>query len=188
MEQTPLPVPASAPKPRGASAGSILLVVAALVAVAGVTFAVGRMTAPTSSGAGNRNVPGNGAFPGGSFRPQGSFAPGGIGGLGAGSLTIEGTVASVADGEVTVKLSSGTTMQVKTDSSTTYHRAATASSSDVTVGSTVKVQVGSLRGGPNADGNGAQGAPGATPDPNATPNPNGILGSQTASDITVVGP
>jgi len=185
MEQTPLPAPTIAPKRKGASAGSILLVVAALVAVAGVTFAVGRMTAPTTSGTGNRNFQGDGAFPRGSLVPGGSFVPGqgGMPGdaLGGGSLTIEGTVSSVGGGKLTLKLTSGSTMEVATDSSTSYHRQGDASSSDVTVGSQVLVQVNGLRGmlGGRA---GASAVPGAAASPNATPAP------QAATDITVVAP
>jgi len=179
MEQTPLPAPTIAPKRKGASAGSILLVVAALVAVAGVTFAVGRMTAPTTSGTGNRNFQGDGAFPRGSLVPGQGGMPGDA--LGGGSLTIEGTVSSVGGGKLTLKLTSGSTMEVATDSSTSYHRQGDASSNDVTVGSQVLVQVNGLRGmlGGRA---GASAVPGAAASPNATPAP------QAATDITVVAP
>jgi hypothetical protein len=185
LGQTPLPAPQVSPtKSKGTSAGSVLLFVAALVAVAGVTFAVGRMTAPTSSGTGN------GGFARGSFIPRGSFAPGaGLpgGALAAGSLTLEGTVAGVGNGSLTLKLATGSTLEVKTDSSTTYHRQAAASASDVAVGSTVLVRLSALRG--LAGGRAAASAvPGASASPAAGASPGLAAAESTAQDVTVVQP
>lgn len=95
---------------------------------------------------------------------------GGFGGLGSG-LVIEGTVESVAADSVTIRTADGTTITVGLDPSTTYHSAAPATASDVTAGTTVKLQVaGGFRPGGNGGGTGNGG--GVT------------LG--TAADITIV--
>ena len=106
--------------------GSALLVVAALVAVGGVTFAVGRLTAPVAASAAARGnggaAFGNGARPSGA---PGFGRQGGLGGVfagGSGGLSIRGTVASVTADTLTITLASGTTVQIPLEASTTYHR------------------------------------------------------------------
>jgi hypothetical protein len=170
-----------APRPAGTNRGSsgssrilnIALGAAVLVAVAGVSFAVGRVTAPASAttGSGTVFVPGQGGVivPGGnggnlpdaSFDPNGNGAfPGGgqgrgvagdrgFGGFGGG-LTIGGTVDAISADSITVKLESGQTITVGLDESTTYHQQADAAASDVTTGTTVQLQLaGRLRPGAN---------------------------------------
>lgn len=132
-------------KARAASWVNIALGVAVVVAIGGVSFAAGRLTAP--AGPTRDGFPGNGQgqFPGGSFNPNGGFGGGGgglgggRGGFGGGSL--EGTVESVSPTTLTLKLASGQTIQVALDSTTTYHSQASASSDAVVSGGTVIVQV-----------------------------------------------
>ena len=182
----PEPEPAGRPasQKRGSSGSSrilnLALGAAVLVAVAGVSFAVGRATAPASAtvGSGTVFVPGqggvfvpgdnggdlpdmsfdpngNGGFPGGG---QGRGLPGdrGFGAFGGG-LTMTGTVDSISADSITIKLESGQTITVGLDASTTYHQQADAAASDVTTGDTVQLQLaGRLRPGQgNSSGNAA---------------------------------
>ena len=174
----PGPVPGSAPAPLGAPVApplppapapvrargggaflNVLLGVALVVAVGGVAFAAGRVTAPaavatTRGGFGNGN---GGGFAGG---PNASGAPGGFGGgaFGGAGITIQGTVTAVSADSLTLQLTSGQTVTIPTDSSTTYHQRETATAAAVTNGSSVIVQ---LAGGRGVFGNGGQGG-GAT--------------------------
>ncbi|MDP9270132.1 MAG: DUF5666 domain-containing protein [Chloroflexota bacterium] len=145
-----------------------LLVGAAAVAVAGISFAVGRVTAPASAvaAANGRQFPGlgnggangaNGGNGGGTFR-------GGFGGVG-----IRGTVTAVDGSTITVKLANGQEIKVQTDSSTTYHQQTSGSASDVASGKSVIVQI--------QPGSGGFGGGGGT----------GTTGAIKASDITVTG-
>lgn len=149
---------------RGASQRwlNVLLGAAAVLAIGGVAFAVGRSTAPAAAA-------GLGTFPGGQngviLSPDGSFDPGvvpggGAGGpglFGSGSITIEGTVASIDGGTLTITLASGETMDVTLDDETTYHAATEATADDVTVGDDVAVR---LSGGRIvADGGGGAAGP-----------------------------
>jgi hypothetical protein len=131
--------------------------------VAGVAFAVGRVTAPTvqAAGAGAGRFQGNGQGNGGggfvrpSLAPGQTFAPGGFGGGGRGlggafGGGIQGTVTEVTADHVTVTLAGGQTVTVPVDGSTTYHQESAATQSGVTTGAKVRVQVAL----------GGQGAPG----------------------------
>jgi hypothetical protein len=174
-ERPAAPPPSSrASRVAARGAGSVLLALAALVAVGGVTFAVGRLTAPAAAATtrGSGNGAGSGAFPGG----QGFGRQGGPAGFaGAGGLTIRGTVTETTPSGITVRLANGTTITIPTDGSTTYHRQAAASSGDVASGSQVLVELG---GGQGAAGQG----PNASPSPGASPR----LGP--ARDVTIVAP
>jgi hypothetical protein len=148
---------------------NVLLALAFAVALGGMAFAVGRSTAPAAvvTGRGNGGV---GFVPGGSFAPGGANGQGRGGLVGAGGgLTVSGTVESVANGKLTVKLASGDTLTFTLDGSTTYKTATPATASDVAVGD--KVDVG-VAGGRTAFGGG-----GATS--SAAP-------ELTARDVTVV--
>jgi RNase P/RNase MRP subunit p29 len=147
----PWPVNEAAPAPAAAVRRTawrrgpldIVLVVAALFAFGGISFAVGRVTAPATAGAsgGGRFQAGAGQLPGGQ----------GPGVFGAGGVTISGEVVSVTATELSLKLASGQTIQIPLDSSTMYHSQAPATAADVTTGATVQVQVGRGIGGrPNA--------------------------------------
>ena len=148
---TPAPPPAVVVKSRRPSSRllDIALAGAALLAVGGVAFGVGRATAPTLPAGFER---GAGAFTGGNVvRPDGSFAPGsGRGAFGLnGALSIDGTVTAVSADSITVKLADGQEMTFALDSSTAYHQASSASSTDVAVGDDVSIK---LKGGQRAQG------------------------------------
>jgi hypothetical protein len=167
-----------------------LLFVAALVAVGGIGFAVGHLTAPaaaSSSNGGSRGGNGaNGGFARPSLAPGQTFNPGQFGGNGrnvTGGLTggITGTVESIDGSTLTLKLANGSTITIDLSGTTTYHNETAGTASDVTAGSTVIVQIetGSSADQPNP---GASGAPGA---PNASGNPGRTL---TAKDVIVTAP
>ncbi len=145
--QVPPRKPAGGRAAGGRAAGgrwvNVLLGAAALLAVGGVAFAVGRTTAPASAvgfvGDGGPMV----------IRPDGSFdpgaapdgvRPGGPGFLAAGGLTLEGTVTAVDADSITVRLASGEEQTIQVDDATTYHEATAADPSAVAVGDEVAVQ------------------------------------------------
>jgi hypothetical protein len=145
------PGPAARQSPRWLN---IAFVAAIGVVVAGVSFAVGRATAPSDLEQLRANLPGSGrTFVGPSqgqqrgqgFPGQGAPGQGGQGGrmglLGAGSLAIEGTVASIDDDSLTITTASGRTIELSIDTDTSYHTAAAADASVVTTGSKVVVRV-----------------------------------------------
>ena len=180
----PSPVTAAPPvipakkKSSGGRWLNLVLGVAFAVAIAGVAFAVGRTTAPASAATGAGRGGFGGQFPGGSFAPRASGQPGaGRGGFGGGAfgagagLTVSGTVVSVDGDTMTIKTTGGQTIQVATDSSTTYNTQAPASATDVAAGKTVQVQL-------DITGGGGFGRP------NASGAPSGPAG--TASNVTVV--
>jgi hypothetical protein len=156
-----------------------LLLVAAFVAVGGVGFALGHLTAPAAAAA-NANgrtggFAGRGAFaslaPGQTLNPGAFGGRGGLGGIAGG---VSGTVQSVTSTSITIQEASGATVTVNLDGTTTYHAAAAASPSDVKVGSSVTVQIdtGALAS--------------QTPNPNAS----GALGGRTltAKDVLITNP
>lgn len=143
-------VPTMTAKKNRASAGTALLLVGALVAIGGVAFAVGRVTAPAATsaavnglGAGNRGTGGtNGA--------------GGFGGFGrnGGGVNITGTVVSVDATSIQVKLATGSTVTLTLGNSVVYRAATAGSAAEVTPGATVEVGLTVAAGtGPTASGN-----------------------------------
>jgi hypothetical protein len=150
---------------------NVLLGLAALVAVAGLAFAVGRFTTPASTAAANRGT--NGQF--GGPRASGAPAGGGFGRGFGGAASIQGTVTATTPTSITISLPSGQSVTFTTDGSTTYHQESAGSSSDVTTGKQVLIQVSGRGFGP-----GASGAPGA-----ASPAASGDL---TAGSVIVVTP
>jgi hypothetical protein len=143
--------PAAPRNARGASWVNIALGLAIAVAIGGVSFAAGRFTAPTVAGPAGFGGNGQGAFPRGSFDPNGANGGGGFGGggfggrggagFGGGGVSLEGTVESVSPTTLTLKLTSGQTIQVTLDGATTYHSQASASADAVASGGTVIVRV-----------------------------------------------
>jgi len=126
---------------------SILLAVAAVVALGGVAFAVGRVTAPGATanatinsrlfgGAGQGHVfPGTNGLPnGGPLDPDG------------GGLQLQGTITGIDGDTLTVQLANGNSIEVTTSSSTAYHRQIAGTAADVGSGSTVIVQVSAADG------------------------------------------
>ena len=123
----------------------ILLLIAAMVAIGGISFAVGRVTAGGGTGTSNTGTTGRG-FPGGgrnfSFAPGQSFDPGQFGGRGiGGGGAVTGTVVSVSGTSMTVKLANGSTVTIDLSGTTTYHSQTAATSSDVQPGATVQVTI-----------------------------------------------
>jgi hypothetical protein len=151
--------------PRRTNSVSILLAISALIAIGGISFAVGRVTTSSGTGTGTQN----GAA--GQFGPNASGLPGGFNGDGRGlgdrTATISGTVVVVAADSITVKLADGSTVTVATGSSTTYHNQTSGSSTDLAAGQTVQVQT---SGGSNQ-------LPGASASAATT--------TRTATDVTI---
>ena len=158
----------------------MLLFVAAFVAIGGVGFAVGRVTAPTPVAAvGRFGGAGGIGGAGGDFGNGGGFGGGaGAARLFGGTAALRGTVTAVTADHLSLTLANGTTINIPIDSSTTYHQQAPATASAITTGSTVLVQ---LRPATAIATPGASGVPVA---PGASPGRARAIG--TASDITVV--
>lgn len=165
-------------QPRGSpwgGFGSLALVVALCVAIGGLAFAAGRLTAPTASraaafgGVGGRVV--------GRPNPASSGAPfdGGVR-----SVVLRGTVLGVTDGRLTIELGSGATVEVDLGAATTVHRQAAASPNDLMTGSSVLVEL-SGGGGPGTQGGSSTGA-------SASPGASGERRLGTATDITILAP
>ena len=158
----------------------LALAVAALLAVGGVAFGVGRATAPVAAAGDARGTfrSANG------FRPDGSFDPNGAPGRGglafAGGLSIDGTVTALSADSITLMLANGQEMTFALDSSTSYHQATAGSASDVAVGDTASIKV--KGGGRFVSGNGAAGA---SPAPGASGAPGTTGSGLQATDVTV---
>jgi hypothetical protein len=153
------PVEPVAPRAKSGGVINVLLIAAAILAVGGVAFAVGRSTAPASA------FPGVGTINGGPIvRPDGSFAPGAGGPRGLvanGGLAIDGTVTAVDADSITLTLENGDEMTFALDADTTYHEATDATAADVAIGDDVSVKVDG--GGRITSGNGGDGGS-TTPD------------------------
>jgi hypothetical protein len=142
-------------RPTGGRWVNVLLGLAAVVAIGGVAFAIGRSTAPTDSAV---------AFPDGGIVIDGSTGsfdpgagpqvrPGGPGLLGTGP-TLEGTVTAVDPDSITIRLANGDEISIALDDETTYHEATVADASTVAVGDDVAVRA---EGGRITIGQGDQG-------------------------------
>jgi len=195
MTQEPAPTFAAttvaAPVKKKADRSGLVLVLAAFVAIGGITFALGRATAPAAAGGapgGNGQagqVGQQGGFPGGSFDPNASFDPTTMGRPGGGSATITGTVSGVSGSTLTITTAAGTTVEVDA-SGATWHKQAAATASDVTTGTAVQVVasgLGALGGfGPGGAASGAS----AAPAPSAAPAASAATTTVTATDVTIV--
>ena len=150
---SPAPAPVVSVPPRARSGGilNVLLVGAAIVAIGGVAFAIGRMTAPASAfpGAGRVTDSATVVLPDGSFAPgagrPGRFALGG-------ELAMEGTVKSIDADSLTLTLENGEEMTFRLAAGTTYREATDASATDVAIGDKVSIKV--ADGGPTQVGGG----------------------------------
>jgi hypothetical protein len=161
---------------RATSLLNVLLAVAALVAVAGVAFAAGRVTSPASTASNNRTATGGQGGQFGGPRASGAPGAGGFGGALDGAASIQGTVTATTPTSLTISLPNGQSVTFATDGSTAYNRQTTGSSSDVTTGKQVIVQLAGRGFAP-----GASAAPGGA----SSPAPSGDL---TATSVTVVTP
>ena len=141
MEQPPAATTAPAPivKPRRTSNRLLdaALIAAAVLAIGGVAFGIGRATAPAAAFTGGAiDLPG-----GRVVAPNGSFDPNGGPRVGFRGPTIDGTVTAIDGETMTVKLADGTEMIFTLDSTTEYHQATDATASDVAVGDDVSIGV-----------------------------------------------
>jgi hypothetical protein len=153
---TPTPTPKKTPiAPKKQDRTTLaLLFIAAFVAVGGIGFAFGHLTAPSATAAATAASGGRVGFGGGRALP--SLAPGqtfdtsqfgggngGLGGRGLGGVSggVSGTVQSISANGITVQLANGTTQTIDISGTTTYHSAAAASSTDIKVGTSVTVQI-----------------------------------------------
>lgn len=144
-----LPAPVASRRPRSRAVAGMLSVAAA-IAIGGMAFAAGRMTVGGTTSA-DAFAGGAGGFPAASGVPDRS-------GFGGGTATIEGTVVSVSDNQLTIQTSDGRTVTVATSDSTTYHAQGSASSSDVSTGQSVSVEVAQPAGGPGSSTSGTTSA------------------------------
>ena len=180
------PPPVIAPVKKGDRTFTILLAVGLLIAVGGVAFAVGRVTAPVQA-ATTRGTFGAGGFGGAAGAGAGTGGAAGLGrgGFGGGVL-VTGTVDSVSGTTMTLKEANGGTVTVNLASTTTYHAQAAATAADVTTGKQVQVEV------EVAGGFGGQDVPGASPGAAANPAPAAsgapVTRTITARDVTIVTP
>jgi hypothetical protein len=178
-----LPLASVIAKPASSSGRgtSLLLLLAGAIAVGGLSFAGGRLTAPaaaTTSRPGTGQLPGNGqGLPGGQGFP-------GRGGEFGGGISLSGTVSAVSADSITVKQASGTSITIPLDSKTAYHTAAASSAAAVTVGSEVRVTPGGGTANPGAS---FDPAASRAPDASARPGAGGISFGP-ATDVTVVAP
>lgn len=181
-DAAPYPIEATAVRPRGRGGMflNVALGIALVVAVGGVAFGAGRMTAPVAAAGAAR--PGAGGFVPGAGGPTASGAPGG--GFGGGGASINGTVTAVAADSITVQLANGQSVTIPTSSTTTYHEQAAGTAADVTSGATVIVQVEGGRGGGQGGQGGQGGGPAASGAPTASGAPARNLGA--ASSVTIV--
>jgi hypothetical protein len=169
------PPPVVAPAKKQDRTFTILLAVGLLIAVGGVTFAVGRVTAPAATST-------RGDIANGGFAIGGTGAGGtGTGGAGFGGVLLTGTVSSVSGNTMTLTEASGTTVTVTLPSTTTYHAQAAATVADVTAGKQVQVQITGGFGGPSQP----SASPAASPAVGGTGTATRTI---TASDVTLVTP
>lgn len=122
----------------------ILLFAAALIAVGGIGFALGHLTAPSTAAAANATGGRGFGFARPSLAPGQTFNTSQFGGRGGfGGLTggISGTVQSITGSTITIQESNGTTVTIDLSGNTTYHGTTSATSGDVKVGSSVTVQI-----------------------------------------------
>jgi hypothetical protein len=185
------PMPGRRNPPRRTSTSTVLLSVAGLVAVAGIAFAGGRLTAPAAAavlpagftGTGLGSGTGTGGFGNGAGDTNGNRA--GFGGLRGAGGAINATVTAVAPDHITVQLggATGPSIDIKTDATTTYHTQQAASASAVTTGSKVLIQFATPAAGSS---------PRPSFQPGASPAPGGgfanAFSSRVAKDITVLAP
>jgi hypothetical protein len=163
----------------GASASTIAFVAAIVVAAAGLGFAGGRLTAPASANSTARGNFGGGFanFANGSFNPNAANRGFGGAALGAAGISIDGHVTAVGNGSITIQTSGGESVTLQVPSTVSYHAQGSATAADVTVGSSVQVNVDR---GARPDASGQPAASGATD------NRAGGLG-MTVTEITVLG-
>jgi hypothetical protein len=101
------------------------MLLAAVVAIGGLAFALGRISAPVEPG---------------SASSRAGVSPGTAGTAGIGSMTLTGTVESIDGSAMTIRTADGSTIAVSIDSAT-FHGQAAASASDVASGAEVRIRL-----------------------------------------------
>lgn len=129
----------------------IVMALAGFVALGGVAFAVGRMTAPSAAfpgAGGNLNGGGGGFQPPGGQNGQGFPGGGPGGGFGGGGPSLEGTITALDGDSLTIQTADGSTVTVNLSDETSYAQEETTSADALDTGDAVRVQVdlGSLQG------------------------------------------
>jgi hypothetical protein len=152
----------------GGRGTSILLALAAAIAVGGIAFAAGRLTAPAATATTGRGAAGQ--LPG-----AGQGLPGR--GDGFGGISLKGDVTAVSATSISLKLASGSVVTIPLGDDTAYHTATSASAADVVVGSQVAVTPGGRAGGPSA-----------SLEPGASLGPAAGIAFGPATDVTVIEP
>jgi preprotein translocase subunit YajC len=168
------------------SGGMVAVALSALIAVGGLAFAIGRVTAPAATTGATDGRFGNGNFQPGTGTGQ---VPGDGLRFNAGGITLSGTVTKVTDTELTIKTSSGNEVTIPIDDSTAYHSQTAASSADVDDGTKVQVLVEGGRIGQGAAASPGAASPGAASPGLVSPGA-GVPGAGsfgTATDVTIVG-
>jgi len=140
----------TAVRPQRANPVTVLLALSAMVALGGVSFAIGRTVSAGGSTPGQATVvAGSGPTTGGNGLPGPAPNPGGVplvpggedgAGVASGTTTVSGTVVGVSSNSITVQQANGQTVTIATDASTGYHSQTSATSASVTTGTTVIVQ------------------------------------------------
>lgn len=123
---------------------NVALFVALAIAVGGVAFAVGRMTAPAPSFTGPGGLTGQGQFPAGAPGSGDGGQPGGpgLGGRGGfGGISVDGTVTAIDADSITIETAAGESQEIAIDDTTTVRVAASGDLGAVSVGSSVEVRV-----------------------------------------------
>lgn len=150
QEELPVAPAAVAPpipvrKPKGQDRSTIaLLIVAALIAVGGVGFALGHATAPASASvaAANARPSGLGGRAFASLAPGQTFNPTQFGaGRTDGSASVSGTVTSFDGTTLVIAEANGTSVSIDVAGTTTYHTQTSATSSQVATGAGVTIQI-----------------------------------------------
>jgi hypothetical protein len=139
LSEEPAPTKPTAGKPKQDRATLVLLLVAAMVAIGGIGFALGHTLAPTSTTIAAPS--GRGGFTGRNFA---SLAPGqtfAIGQFGAGAAGINGTVQSINGSTMIIKETNGNVVTVNLTNSTIYQSEVSANQSQVGVGTNVTIQI-----------------------------------------------
>jgi hypothetical protein len=190
----PLIQPVRATPPKRSNAGGYLLTIAAVIAVGGLAFAVGRVTAPAPAATARSAFAfgQGGAGGGGDTGPNGSFAPGqggANGGFARRALTTEATVTAVAADHLTIQIgASGQTVDVSIDGGTTFHTQQVASATAVTPGSKVLLQFNAATAGGSPGGTTTLPGSGGSAAPSGVPGGGFLRGFGTVKDVTVLAP
>ena len=136
----PAPSPGSGRPKKQDRTTLALLLVASLIAVGGVGFALGHVTA-TSSTSSSARPSGLGGRSFASLAPGQTFGPDQFGGARAGAAAISGTVQSFDGTNLVLVEANGGSVTIEIAGTTTYHNETAASASQITAGTAVTVAI-----------------------------------------------